>query len=82
MAGIVFANQTAWLTETVQISRGEIWDADDPIVVSHPACFTEDPDDCGMVRRTVIKPARTMSSTEQATSAPGERRNRAPGFRG
>lgn len=52
---------------TYQLIAGEAWNADDPVVVSHPGFFSE-------------LPLRVRSSSdgwlpvEQATAAPGEKR--------
>jgi hypothetical protein len=67
---VVFATFSTWVTPTVAINRGEAWDADDPVVLSHPDWFTSDPSQF----------ARTSSASygepavEQATAAPGEKR--------
>lgn len=78
MSGHVFAIFSTWVTPTVQVQKGEIWDADDPVVRSHPDWFTNDPSE--FVRRSDMdtampnKPARTMPPVETATAAPGEKR--------
>lgn len=46
----------------ISLRQGEAWDASDPLVKLHPKMFSSDE---GGARRTV----------EQATAAPGEKRN-------
>jgi hypothetical protein len=72
---VVYATFSTWVTPTVQIQRGEIWDPDDPVVQSHPDWFTSDP--TGLMRRSdppSIAPM-TEPAVEQATAAPGEKRS-------
>lgn len=40
---VVYATFSTWVTPTVQVERGEIWDSADPVVTSHPDWFTSDP---------------------------------------
>lgn len=78
---VVFATFSTWVTPTVQIERGEIWDANDPVVQSHPDWFTDDP--TPFARRSsndVYSAANAEGGTveppvEQTTAAPGERRS-------
>lgn len=74
---IVYAQFSTWVTPTVQVHRGEVWAADDPVVASHPDWFTDDPTEftrhSGARPDTAAMPA--TPSVEQATAAPGERRN-------
>lgn len=69
MPGIVYATQTVHLIgRGILVVAGEPWDASDPLVKERPDLFTDTP---GAVRTT-----RTDSGqVEQATAAPGERRN-------
>ena len=50
----------------VSMNAGDIWDASDPFVKSHPALFSTTPP---LVRRTTAERV-----IEQATAAPGEKR--------
>jgi hypothetical protein len=51
---------------TLRLVTGQAWDADDPFVKSRPDLFASEP---GVVCRSGPAPV------EQATAAPGERRN-------
>ncbi len=70
---VVFATFSTWVTPTVAINRGEAWDADDPVVRSHPDWFTDQPPD---VRRSSDQSTEESAEApvEQATAAPGEKR--------
>lgn len=75
MAGssrVVYALTDAHLGEAVYVRRGETWAADDPVVMDHPASFTADPEQAGLVRRS--GPTSTPV-VEQATAEPGQRRD-------
>lgn len=50
------------------IAPGTVWPADDPIVRANPQGFTADPEESPGF-------CRTTRDVEQATAAPGERRN-------
>lgn len=66
----VFANSTAsvaWGGGVVRLHLGDPWPADDPFVKARPEFFASDPPSA-TVRRT-------SAPIEQATAAPGERRN-------
>lgn len=65
MAGIVYPKSTGWVSETVFITEGEPWDADDPFVQRHPEHFSDDPG----------RSLRGSGRVEQATAAPGEKRS-------
>lgn len=73
---VVYATFSTWVTPTVQIQRGEIWDADDPVVASHPDWFTADPS--GFARRSANEAYTAgnaeTGNVEQATASPGEKR--------
>jgi hypothetical protein len=69
----VYSTFSTWVTPTVQLQRGEIWDSDDPVVTSHPDWFTDDPEAHGLLRRSGPAPV-----TEAATADPGEKRNLGP----
>lgn len=57
----------------VQVRKGSHWPADDPIVLSQPSLFSDDPR-YGM--NYSVKPAGfDEPPVEQATAAPGEKRN-------
>lgn len=70
---IVFATGTAVVTMeggwTLRVEHGSHWPADDPVVISHPGLFSEDP-------RYGISASRPFEQpvVEQATAAPGEKR--------
>lgn len=53
----------------LSLTQDEAWDADDPFVKHRPDLFTDEPT---YPRRTV---APVEPTVEQATAAPGERRN-------
>jgi hypothetical protein len=73
---VVYATFSTWVTPTVQIERGEIWDADDPVVASHPDWFTDDP--TAFARRSAADVYNADNAhsgrVEQATAVPGEKR--------
>jgi hypothetical protein len=52
--------------DRIPVRAGEAWDANDPVVRLFPHLFSDDP---AHLRRT------TEMVVEQATAAPGERRN-------
>jgi hypothetical protein len=52
----------------IDLREGDVWDALDPIVLTHPGLFSDTPPAPNFPRRTV-------PAVEQATAAPGERRN-------
>lgn len=68
---VVYATADVWVTEFLYVRRGEYFPADDPAVVAHPQFFTDDPSE--FVRRTAPP---TDPVLEQATAAPGEKRQR------
>lgn len=82
---VVYAIFSTWVTPTVQVERGQVWDAEDPVVKSHPDWFTADPAE--FVKRsdaytattegTVLpeKKTRASSTVETTTAAPGEKRS-------
>lgn len=49
------------------VHQGSVWHATCPMVLSHPDLFSEDPPE--------IHPRGFVPPVEQATAAPGERRN-------
>ncbi len=57
------------------VQKGSHWPADDPIVLQHPDVFSDDPR-WGM--NYSVEPAGYDAPIEQATAAPGERRNVRP----
>lgn len=80
MANIVYALFSTWVTPTVQLERGQVWDAGDPVVRSHPDWFTDDPAKLeaeGLIRRSgpQVHTPEPPPVVEQATRAPGEKRN-------
>lgn len=62
----VYGLYEAWLTPTFFVERGKLYDADDPaleeVLERHPDAFTDNA-------------ARITGVVEQATAAPGEKRN-------
>ncbi len=50
--------------QTINLKPGDCWAADDPVVLQHPGLFQDEP-----------IPRRSVPVVEQATAAPGERRN-------
>lgn len=51
-----------------RLHRGEVWDADDPLVGEHPGMFSSQP----VIAR--VSRGQGWEIVEQATAAPGERR--------
>lgn len=74
MSEFVYAVFSTWVTPTVQVQRGEIWDASDPVVKSHPDWFTSDPS--AFVRRSDMQ---MVSANSSSASAPVETTSAAPG---
>lgn len=80
MAGkIVFATFSTWVTPTIHVNKGEAWDADDPVVRSHPDWFTDTPPDVRTSGSEVYDAASANmaappSQVERATAEPGEKR--------
>lgn len=73
MPEIVFAASTLSTADPttgflITLVEGEVWAADDPLVVLRPDFFTDSPP---KIRRT----APAVAPIEAATKAPGERRN-------
>jgi hypothetical protein len=64
MATTVIAQDSTTVEGRV-ICRGEIWDANDPLVKRHGWLFGDAPED---------RVNRSVPAVEQATAAPGERR--------
>lgn len=54
------------------LQEGQAWDGSDPVVLAHPDAFDVVPPD-RVVQHSV---PRRSGGVEQATAAPGERRNR------
>ncbi len=69
---IVYATSTTSITNELGVSftlhRGEVWNADDPLVKSRPHFFSKTP----VVAR--VSNGQGFENIEQATAAPGERR--------
>ena len=61
---VVRALFTADISPTISLVVGELWDADDPVVRSHPDWFSDDLD--AIARRT-------RPRVEDATAEPGVR---------
>jgi hypothetical protein len=72
MSNIVYASATCAAATAdgipVTLVEGEPWASDDPFVVARPEFFSASPPGPAFPRRTV-------AVVEQATAAPGERRN-------
>lgn len=70
--GIVYAVSTTSITNTGGVAftlhRGEVWDADDPLVKQRPGFFSPLP----VIAR--VSAGEGWRIVEQATAAPGERR--------
>lgn len=70
---LVYANASCSITnehgEIYRLVRGEPWDADDPLVKQRSTFFSKNP----VQARTSVN--RGFVEVEQATSAPGEKRN-------
>lgn len=83
MARYVYAAWSGHASPTVQLEKGEAWDADDPFVKAHPDWFSDLPP---VVRRTTTTSYTAESAdlaapkkiveepVEAATAAPGEKR--------
>lgn len=84
MAEYVYATFSTWVTPTVQMHKGEIWDASDPVVRSHPDWFTDSPEQFARRSGPIVEEATDnpplepkadkRPAVESATAAPGERR--------
>lgn len=76
MIKAVYATETVRITTEsgapVLVQKGSHWPADDPIVRDNPQLFSEDPR-WGMVYTR--PPEGYDAPIEQATAAPGEKRN-------
>jgi hypothetical protein len=72
---VVYATFSTWVTPTVQVEKGQMWDDSDPVVRSHPDWFTSDPAE--FVRHSGSYTAATASQVgpEAATANPGEKRS-------
>lgn len=69
----VYATFSTWVTPTVHLNRGEVWDSDDPVVLSHPDWFSDDAEP--FLRRSSDGSYSGSPTVEQATAAPGEKRD-------
>lgn len=72
---VVYATFSTWVTPTVQVERGQMWEDSDPVVKSHPDWFTTDPSQ--FVRRSGSYTADSAAKVgpEAATAEPGEKRS-------
>jgi hypothetical protein len=70
--GIVYATSTTSIVNAGGVAftlhKGEVWDADDPLVKQRPEFFTDEP----VIAR--VSAGEGWRPVEQATAAPGERR--------
>lgn len=84
-ARVVYATFSTWVTPTVQVERGQIWDADDAVVKSHPDWFTSDPsefmqssDSYTATKEGALLPEKKSApkavAVESATATPGDKR--------
>jgi hypothetical protein len=77
---VVWATFSTWVTPTVQVTRGEAWDAEDGVVKSHLDWFSPVPLDlrtsgpAGPGSRLPWEEAHIAPPVEEATAAPGEKR--------
>lgn len=78
MANVVYATFSTWVTPTIHIERGQMWDPEDPVVKSHPDWFTSDPSQ--FVRQSGTYTAQTANSPlpEAAVAGPDEKRSLPP----
>jgi hypothetical protein len=78
--GFVVATFSTWVTPTVQVLKGDLWDENDPVVRDHPDWFTAHPGPDQV--RTSASPQLPVierpTPVEAATSAPGEVREVSP----
>jgi hypothetical protein len=72
MVDVVFATGSFFVGAT-KVEAGTYWPADDPIVKSQPQGFSKDPAAAPGFRCTRVPVE--LRPVEQATAAPGERRN-------
>lgn len=76
---VVYATSTTHVTTPngarIVVRKGSHWPASDPVVKVQPSLFSEDPR-WGMTFS--VEPEGFGVPVEQATAAPGERRNRRP----
>lgn len=68
---VVYARQTAVVGAVTVVAESH-WPANDPVVLAHPALFTDDPR-CGL-SYSVPPVDDQWPVVEQATKAPGEKR--------
>ena len=77
----VFATRTFITGVSGTVVHGTHWAADDPIVLAHPECFTDDPR-FGLSSSRPLGDdgypvgVKTTRAVETATAAPGEKRTR------
>lgn len=76
---VVFATFSTWVTPTVHIEKGEAWNADDPVVASHPDWFSPTPPEVRSSADAVYtaSSASLARPVESATANPGEARQAA-----
>lgn len=72
---VVYATFSTWVTPTVQVEKGQMWDPEDPVVTSHPDWFTDDPSQ--FVRRSQVYSSASVNAAgpESATAGLGEKRS-------
>jgi len=72
---VVYATFSTWVTPTVQVEKGQMWDDSDPVVRSHPDWFTADP--TAFVRHSGSYTAASAEQVgpEAAVTPPGEKRS-------
>lgn len=59
-----------WKGETLRLTANSVWRANDPFVVAHPEMFADTPEVVETSSGAVYRGA-----VEQASAAPGEKRN-------
>jgi hypothetical protein len=59
-----------WQGQTLHLTAGSVWRADDPFVKANPDLFADSPEFVESSRGVIVR------GVEQATAAPGEKRGR------
>ena len=64
--------------QSIRVTMGSHWPAEDPVVRQHPGAFTDDPrygmSWTGRAPEYMTRPPSTPGPVEEASAAPGERR--------
>lgn len=72
---VVYGKSDMWIDPLTMIKRGEIWQADDPIVAQYPHHFTAEADQFARSSSTQSTTTGAPGRVEQTTAAPGEHRS-------